>query len=288
MTISWKNNAPRLRSASNTACASEVSSDVSASAATRHSAACSRSISAIGELLSGALPPFPSASAGPTPRGPERHSVSIWLASYSRTRAGSTCFPTRRRQLRSHRAAQSPRQDRPRPAPALRHHVLPVQQETHEIRRGHRLDLRAQAVQSVAMDARKQRRSHHSSGASAPVTGEKYPRSTRPSASSASKAPSINSLPDRLRSSASCCAVTGPEHIEAAAHELASRVFDASTPCAGARESPADWLRHHRAEFVEPLDRQPETFASNARPSGDERVEQRGPWASSASARRGG
>jgi hypothetical protein len=35
-------------------------------------------------------------------------------------------------------------------------HVLPVEQEAHEVRRRDRLDLRAQAVQRVAMDAREQ------------------------------------------------------------------------------------------------------------------------------------
>ena len=34
--------------------------------------------------------------------------------------------------------------------------MLPVQQEAHEFRRRHRLDLRAQPVQRVAMNARKQ------------------------------------------------------------------------------------------------------------------------------------
>jgi hypothetical protein len=35
--------------------------------------------------------------------------------------------------------------------------VLPIEQESHEIRRTHRLDLRAQSMQGVTMDARQQR-----------------------------------------------------------------------------------------------------------------------------------
>jgi hypothetical protein len=34
--------------------------------------------------------------------------------------------------------------------------VLPVQEEAHEVGRAHRLDLRAQAVQRVAVDAREE------------------------------------------------------------------------------------------------------------------------------------
>jgi hypothetical protein len=67
-------------------------------------------------------------------------------------------------------------------------HVLPLEQEAHEVGRRHRLDLGAQPRQRVAVDARQQR-------AVAPLgvaaRGDvKRPRSTTPSDSSASSASS--------------------------------------------------------------------------------------------------
>ena len=84
--------------------------------------------------------------------------------------------------------------------------MLPAEEEPHEIRRADRLDLGAQPVQRVAMDAREQRPSHHSSALS---PGVKRPRSTTPSASSSSSAASA-SAGEMPSESASAAAVTGP------------------------------------------------------------------------------
>ena len=83
--------------------------------------------------------------------------MSRRVGSYSSTRARqNVALPSRRGHLEAVELTDHRREAFQPRGPMLGIHPLPGQQEPDEIRRAHRLDLRAEAVQRVAMDARQQ------------------------------------------------------------------------------------------------------------------------------------
>ncbi len=159
-----------------------------------HCAACSRRKIAIG------VAPPTEVAAGESraqPTSPVRHSMSSSAGSYRSMRAGRIVRShARRRRLEAVQERRDRAQAVDAREPAVRVEVVPREQEAHEVGRINRLDLGAQPVQRVAVDARQQRaiaplhlgqagrvgRLGHGSGFS------KSPRSTAPSDSSASSA----------------------------------------------------------------------------------------------------
>ena len=118
--------------------------------------------------------------------------------------------------------------------------VLPAEQEAQEVARGDRLDLGAQPLDRVAMDARQQ-------AALAPFVlgraGVKRPRMAKPSASSVARPP--RSRCSRPSGAASAAVVTGPRPFETAAQHLDQRL-PRSTQARRSRRAPRSRARSTR------------------------------------------
>jgi hypothetical protein len=116
--------------------------------------------------------------------------------------------------------AASPASPSRRSSPRAAHRQLvPAEQEAHELRRRHRLDLGAQPVARVAVHAREQ----------APVAPFGCARRGERAAHRAAFGLELqqrrqHGVGGRPSGAPSAAAVTGPEQIEAAAHDLAQRV----------------------------------------------------------------
>ena len=163
----------------------------------------SRSANVTGVARDGTAPPRPAVSspgASPAPlaaravkrphaTSPDRHRSSSH-SGRSRPRArAAPPLPGARRDLEALELLDHGEEAAPALELRPRRHVLPAQQEAHEVLRRHRLDLAAQAIRRVAVDA----------GEEAPLaaldsrspssrSGSKRPRSAKPSASSLARA----------------------------------------------------------------------------------------------------
>ena len=139
----------------------------------------SRSAKVTGVAREGTGPPRPGVSPGLAGRGaaargaptPPRRRGTGRRATRddSRRRArGAPPPPTSPRRPRSPGAARSRRGGRAALELRVRRHVLPAQQEAHEVLRRHRLDLAAQPIRRVAVDAREEAPLAELLGASSP------------------------------------------------------------------------------------------------------------------------
>ena len=131
--------------------------------ATPRAAACARASSVIGVVRTGdgiALAAVLPGDARPQPRpgdAPDRHRSSSQAGSYPARRAGRISVSQAPAGASKPSSCADHRVERVRPLHArVRRDALPAQQEAQEVARRDRLDLRAQALDGVAVDARQQ------------------------------------------------------------------------------------------------------------------------------------